>query len=66
MCGRLLWPVAIFLQPLIYYTLITGEYDVACTVTLLKGRHNILVDTGSAWESDIIKTGKIYPKKFRF
>ena len=48
----------IFNSPVALNCILAGEYDVACTVTLLRGRYNILVDTGSAWEAELIKEGK--------
>lgn len=34
-----------------------GKKKTCGSITLIKGRHNILVDTGSPWEKDLLLQG---------
>lgn len=45
------------------YSTMSGKDEMVanCTCTLVKGSHNIIVDTMTAWDSEKIVTGK-----FRF
>lgn len=41
------------------YSIMSGkdEMDANCSCTLIKGTHNIIVDTMTAWDSDKILNG---------
>lgn len=36
-----------------------GKKKTCGSITLIKGRHNILVDTGSPWEKDLLLQGTV-------
>ena len=39
-------------------TYFTGQQKACGSITLLKGPHNVIVDTGNPWDKDLILQGR--------
>ena len=40
--------------------LFTGQQKACGSITLLKGPHNVIVDTGNPWDKDLILQGRVF------
>lgn len=47
-------------------TFFIGQRKISGSITLIKGRQNILVDTGSPWDKDLLLQGFYHPQRLKY